>query len=193
MAPMNAAITIHNGIRGEGVSADSIQRNELISLLFHKHHGWLSAWLRKKTGCQHRAADLVQEAFARILLLPDPRQLEQPRAFMVTTATRILIDEQRRRLLEQTYLEALYRLQGDDPACADTPEQIMQAVQALETISSMLDGLAAKPRRAFLLSRFDGLGHAEIATELGVSASMVKQYLASALGHCYRVLYPAAA
>jgi len=87
----------------------------------------------------------------------------------------------------------LYRLQGDDPASADTPEQIMQAVQALDAISRMLDGLAAKPRRAFLLSRLDGLGHAEIAAELGVSASMVKQYLASALGHCYRVLYPAAA
>ncbi|CDG84053.1 sigma-70 family RNA polymerase sigma factor [Janthinobacterium agaricidamnosum] len=175
------------------MSADSINRNEFLSLLFHNHHGWLAAWLRKKTGCPHRAADLAQEAFARILMLPDPRRLEQPRAFMVTTATRIIIDEQRRRMLEQSYLEALYRLHGDDPLCADSPEQIMLAVQALQAIDSMLGGLAAKPRRAFLLSRLDGLGHAEIAAELGVSASMVKQYLASALGHCYRVLYPAAA
>lgn len=174
------------------MSADRIQHNArdaFLSLLFQNHHGWLWAWLRKKTGCPHHAADLAQEAFARILMLPDPTGLQQPRAFMVTTATRLIIDQARRRKLEQAYLDALEQLHDAFPSCADSPEQIMIAVEALDAIAVMLEGLASGPRQAFLLNRLEGLGHAEIATRLGVSASMVKQYIAAAAAHCYRVLY----
>ncbi|MNY46243.1 putative RNA polymerase sigma factor FecI [compost metagenome] len=49
----------------------------------------------------------------------------------------------------------------------------------------MLDGLSAKARAAFLYSQIDGLTHKEIATALGVSVSMVRQYIAQALQRCY--------
>lgn len=174
------------------MTVGGLSKNEFLSLLFREHHGWLAAWLRKKTGCPHHAADLAQEAFARILSLADPASLQQPRAFMVTTATRLIIDEERRRKLEQAYLEALALMRDSHQACADSPEQIMLAVEALNAIAAMLEGLAEKPRRAFLMNRLDGLSHGEIAAELKVSASMVKQYLAAATLHCYRALYPAA-
>jgi RNA polymerase sigma-70 factor (ECF subfamily) len=110
---------------------------------------------------------------------------------MVTTATRLIIDEERKRRLEQAYLEALLLMRGAQQECADSPEQIMLAVEALNAIASMLEGLAERPRRAFLMNRLDGLSQGEIAAELKVSTSMVKQYLAAATLHCYRVLYPA--
>jgi RNA polymerase sigma factor (sigma-70 family) len=179
----NVSSSTHNNI-------DTIDRSEFLGRLFVSHQGWLSAWLRKKTGCPHHAADLVQEAFIRVLTLADPMQLQQPRAFLTTTATRLLIDEARRRKLEQAYLEALANMADAYEDVAHTPEQILLAVEALNAIATMLEGLAVKPRRAFLMSRLDGAGHAEIAAELGVSVSMVKQYVATAIGHCYRVLYP---
>lgn len=169
---------------------DHNNRTAFLSQLFVNHHGWLSSWLRKKTGCPHHAADLAQEAFTRVLLLADPTELQQPRAFLTTTATRLMIDEARRRKLEQAYLEALAALAADGQQYADSPEQVMLAVQALDAIAVMLEGLPPKPRRAFLMNRLDGSSHADIALALGVSASMVKQYIASAIGHCYRVLYP---
>jgi len=52
----------------------------------------------------------------------------------------------------------------------------------------MLDTLPAKPRSAFLLHRLEGWSYGEIAAELGVSSSMVKQYVARALAHCYLAL-----
>lgn len=172
------------------MTVGGLSKNEFLSLLFREHHGWLSAWLRKKTGCPHHAADLAQEAFTRILCLADPASLQQPRAFMVTTATRLIIDEERRRKLERAYLEALAQMRDSRQECADSPEQIMLAVEALNAIAAMLEGLAEKPRRAFLMHRLDGAAHADIAAALNVSASMVKQYLATATLHCYRALYP---
>jgi RNA polymerase sigma-70 factor (ECF subfamily) len=143
--------------------------------------------LRKKLGCSQRAADLAHDAFIRILTLAEPQNLKEPRAFLTTTATRLLIDGARRRKIEQAYLEAL-AVNADDTNFPN-PEAIHAALQTLERISVLLEGLPAKPREAFLLNRLDGLSYGEIAEVLGVSSSMVKQYMAKVLVHCYKALH----
>ncbi|WP_239796219.1 sigma factor-like helix-turn-helix DNA-binding protein [Candidatus Nitrotoga arctica] len=42
-----------------------------------------------------------------------------------------------------------------------------------------------KARRAFLLAQLEGLTYAEIAQQLGVSVSMIKQYMLRATQQCY--------
>jgi RNA polymerase sigma-70 factor (ECF subfamily) len=81
--------------------------------------------------------------------------------------------------------DAFIRVLMPDPAA------IHVALQALERIAEMLAGLPAKAREAFLLSRLDGLTYSEIATRLGVSPSSVKNYISSALVHCYHSLHAA--
>jgi len=41
-----------------------------------------------------------------------------------------------------------------------------------------LEGLSGKARQAFFYSQIDGLTYSEIAVRLGVSPSMVRQYMA---------------
>lgn len=166
---------------------DLMHRDRQFTVLYSDHHSWLHGWLRRKLGCSQRAADLAHDAFIRVLTLAEPQSLKEPRAFLTTTATRLLIDGARRRKLEQAYLEALavHAEEGATPS----PEAIHAALQALERIAQLLEGLAYKPREAFLLNRLDGLSYSEIAKVLGVSSSMVKQYMASVLVHCYRVTY----
>ena len=169
-------------------AADDLSgRQRTITEWYNDHHGWLNAWLRNKLGCSQRAADLAQDAFVRVLALAEPQTIEQPRAFLATTANRLLIDGARRRKIEAAYLDAL-TAQSAEQGMPD-PELIHIALQALERISEMLAGLAPRPREAFLLSRLDGLGYSEIAQHLGVSSSMVKQYIASVLVHCYTVVH----
>ncbi|MFF7710858.1 sigma-70 family RNA polymerase sigma factor [Pseudomonas sp. NPDC007930] len=160
-----------------------------VTLMYSDHHGWLHGWLWKKLGCSQRAADIAQDAFLRVLALADPGSIQQPRAFLATTANRLLIDGARRRRIESAYLEAL-ALRSEDHA-AHGPEAIHAAVDALERVFQMLQGLPAKPREAFLLSRLDGLAYVDIAARLGVSPSMVKQYIAKVLVHCYTTLHGA--
>jgi len=162
-------------------------RQQHLALLYSDHHGWLHTWLRKKLGCSQRAADLAHDAFIRVLTLPEPQDLKEPRAFLTTTATRLLIDGGRRRKIERAYLDAL-ALHCDE-AHSLGPEAIHGALQMLEKIARLLEGLPAKPRQAFLLNRLDGLGYGEIAELLGVSASMVRQYMATVLTHCYKALH----
>jgi RNA polymerase sigma-70 factor (ECF subfamily) len=166
---------------------DPISRQQQISRLYRDHHAWLHNWLRKKLGCSHRAADLAHDAFIRVLSLAEPHGLKEPRAFLTTTATRLLIDGARRRKIEHAYLDAL-ALHADE-ASIPSPEAIHTALQILEKIARLLEGLPARPRQAFLLSRLDGLSYSEIAEVLGVSSSMVKQYMASVLVHCYKTLH----
>jgi DNA-directed RNA polymerase specialized sigma24 family protein len=49
----------------------------------------------------------------------------------------------------------------------------------------LLDGLSAKARTAFLMSRLEGLAYKEIAARLGVSVASVEKYMAAAVRHCY--------
>ncbi|MFA0995821.1 MULTISPECIES: sigma-70 family RNA polymerase sigma factor [Pseudomonas syringae group] len=166
---------------------DDASRRQQMTELYVDHHSWLQNWLRKKLGCSQRAADLAHDAFVRILTLTEPLNLKEPRAFLATTATRLLIDGARRRKVERAYLDAL-ALHADETSIP-SPEAIHAALQILERIARLLEGLPEKPRQAFLLHRLDGLTYSEIATHLGVSSSMVKQYMASVMVHCYKALH----
>lgn len=168
---------------------DGLRRQQHLTELYSDHHGWLHNWLRKKLGCSQRAADLAHDAFIRILTLAEPQSIKEPRAFLATTAGRLMIDSARRRRIEQAYLEAL-AIHVRDAGMPD-PEAIHAALQTLEKIALMLAGLSAKVREAFLLSRLDGLTYNEIAAHLGVSSASVKNYIACALVHCYTALHGA--
>lgn len=164
----------------------SIQ-DSLLHDFYVSHNAWLHAWLSKKTGSKVDAADLMQDTFLRILLKADLSSIMEPRAYITSVATHIMIDHVRRRKLEQAYLEALALNQAE--GFAASPEDYQSAIETLLAISKMLDGLPEKARRAFLMSRLEEASHADIAVSLGVSTSMVKQYIARALVHCYQVIY----
>jgi len=38
-----------------------------MAALYVAHHGWLQAWLRRRLGDAHQAADLAQDTFVRLL------------------------------------------------------------------------------------------------------------------------------
>lgn len=157
-------------------------------VLYHEHHAWLFGWLRKKLGCAHHAADLAQDTFLRIVAARDSLpQLIEPRAYLSTTAKRLLIDRQRHALIEQAWLAELTLLAQDLP-CAPSPEDIVQAAQTLNAIARVLEGLSGKAREAFLAHYLDGESHAAIAERLQVSTRMVHKYLVQALMRCGEAL-----
>ncbi|WP_293778725.1 sigma-70 family RNA polymerase sigma factor [uncultured Oxalicibacterium sp.] len=152
--------------------------------LYCEHQGWLFGWLRRKLGCAHQAADLTQDTFVRIIASRDALlAMREPRAYLTTTAKRLLVDQARHQLIETAYLEALqaFALHSDS---SPSPERILQTVQALVEIDAVLERLSANARQAFLLHYLDGLTHAAIANQLGVSTRMIQKYLVQALAHC---------
>lgn len=157
-----------------------------IHTLYSDHHGWLYGWLRKKLGCAHNAADVAHDTFLRIIASRDALLgIQEPRAFLTTTAKRLLVDRVRRQSIEQAYLSELAHA-AETLAGYPSPEQTLATLQALEEISAALHGVSAKAREAFLLHYLDGLTHAAIAVQLDVSTRMVRKYLVQALANCHR-------
>lgn len=160
-----------------------------VDVIYREHHGWLCAWLRRKLNCPHQAADIAHDTFLRVLALSQMLDLQEPRAYLTTTAKRLIIDQARRQRVEQAYLAEL-ALAAEALDHVPSPEQILATIQVLERISAALEGLAQKPQQAFLLHYLEGQTHAEIANHLGVSDRMVRKYLVQALMYCcqFRIL-----
>jgi RNA polymerase sigma-70 factor (ECF subfamily) len=157
------------------------------SSLYAAHSAWLMGWLRRHTRCTHRAADLAQDTFCRVLEKPAALPLREPRSYLATLARRILIDDIRRREIERAYL-AIHLARSENMETL-TPDRIAEAVQLLSAIMELLQALPDKVCRAFLMIRFDGMGYAQAARDLGVSDRMVKRYVAQAYAHCYALAY----
>lgn len=155
-----------------------------ISALYSEHHSWLFCWLRRKLGCAHNAADLAQDTFARILNARESvATLREPRAFLSTTARRLIIDQSRRKKIENAYLQEL-ALTAQALEGFQSPEQILTTLEALEQIAFILEGMHEKARQAFVLYYLDGMTQCEIARQLGLSDRTVRKYLIQALLHC---------
>jgi RNA polymerase sigma factor (sigma-70 family) len=156
--------------------------------IYGDHHGWLTGWLAKKTGCKHQAADLTQDTFMRFLQQPaheKTQEIREPRAYLTTIARRVLSNFYKRQSLEQAYLEALKQLPENITLSA---EDILIIQQTLYQIDTMLDGLPIKVRRAFLLSQLEGMHYANIAIELNVSERTVKRYMTQAFEQCLTLM-----
>lgn len=153
-----------------------------VQALYSNHHGWLHAWLRRKLGCSHNAADLAHDTFLRVLSKREPVVAAEPRAYLATIANGLVVDFHRRRALERAYLDTLAAL--PEPQWP-SPEARAIVLEALTAIDAMLDGMKPPVREAFILSQLDGLTYAQIAARLGVTVRTVSNYMLKAIEHCY--------
>lgn len=154
-----------------------------IQTLYRQHHNWLNKWLRTRLGCSHQAADVAQDTYLRLLTSGRYPSNDQARPYLIQIAKGLVIDNHRRHLIEQAYLETLAQ---QPEALAPAPEDIHQALQALIRIDAMLAGLKSKIREAFILSRFDGLTYSEIAVQLNISVAAVRKYMFIAMQACIK-------
>lgn len=156
----------------------------VITDLYSEHHGWLFAWLRRKLGCRHNAADVAQDTFARILQARESvTSIREPRAYLSTTAKRLIIDQSRRKQIENAYLQELL-LTADALEGYQSPEHILTTLEALEQIAFVLEGLPEKVRQSFVLYYLDDLTQSAVARQLNLSERTVRKYLIQALLHC---------
>lgn len=160
--------------------------NGAMHTFYTEHHGWLSAWLRRRLGCAHSAADLAQDTFVRVLLRPQVLPtLREPRAYLSTLAKGVVSEHWRRQALERAYLETLALL--PEPL-ALSPEERLSLLQTLDEIDAMLDGLSPKAREAFVLSQLEGLTYASIAERLQISERTVKRYMQQGFERCLALM-----
>ncbi len=164
------------------MSDATIGQPALLSEIFRSDYRWLSERLRFRLGCRYNAEDVASESFLQLSTLTALETVRDSRAMLTTIANRVMYDSSRRKNLERAYVAALA---SAPEKVHHSPEEHHMLLEALLAIDKALEGLSDNARRAFLMSQLDGLTYAQIAGELGVSSSMVRQYMAKAMMKCY--------
>ncbi|WP_319518907.1 sigma-70 family RNA polymerase sigma factor [uncultured Martelella sp.] len=126
------------------------------------------------------AEDVTQEAFAK--LQKSNVEPDGPGIF-VRTIRNLAIDRLRAADIRRTHAQ---RAQAVEEYDAPSPDRIVTARQELEDLFTALQQLPRRRQQIFLLNRLDGMRHAEIARQLGISVSTVEKELRSALEFCQR-------
>lgn len=155
--------------------------DDLRERLFARYRSPLLAFFSRRTSNPSESEDLAHEVICRLLQRKDLGDVNEIDAFIFTTARNLLRDRARRA-------EVRDRNHGEIKALADgveviTPERVIQGRQDLKAVVAALSELDEKPRDMFILHRFDGMKHKEIAEAYGLSVSSVEKYLMKAFAH----------
>lgn len=156
-----------------------------LSFMYRENQPWLRAWLTSRVGCSETAADLAQDTFLRLLKSDRRPPTGHSRRYLTQVAKGLMIDDYRRKTIEQAYLA---RLRAMPESFAPDPEAHHAVIEALLEIDKMLKGLPEKVQNALLLRQLEGLSYGEIAARLSVSVSSVEKYVARGLAACCRAL-----
>lgn len=144
--------------------------------------------VHRRLGCRETAQDITQDLFLKIdRLIGRFHSEHDARCFLIRMAINAASDRYR---VDRRRAEIVAALptgeEPADPAAAADMRRQMQLVEAA------LDELPQKCREVLYLARIQGLTHAEIAIQLGVSRSLVDKYATRALLHCRQRLSAAA-
>lgn len=135
---------------------------------------------------RNEAEDIVQEAYLRWQRL-DTAAIENPRAFLFTLALNLVRDRARHlnHVCAHKEIASLYHAEASHAA---DPANRVEGQNQLDRVLHALLDLQETVRHAFLLHRFDGLSHHEIAQRLSISAKTVERHICRASEACLAIL-----
>ncbi|MCH4247819.1 MAG: RNA polymerase sigma factor [Acinetobacter populi] len=167
-------------------STQQSQNKQAFIQFYTENYSWLFNWLRKKLQNGSKAEDILQDTFTKILSLERLPYIQEAKAYLTVTASRIIIDQARKEKIEQLYLQYLIENQYEEDECS--PEQMLISVDLLNRIANVLCGLDERSRKVLLLYHIEGKTQAEIALILNITRKTVKADLVKALMYCNRRL-----
>lgn len=158
--------------------------------MLERYHRELLNFLYRQVNDRDTAADLAQESFLRVLNTQASGQaVLDMRALLYRTARNLVIDQHRRDVHRRH--EVLDDLDEADHPVAPAyqqPDAILSYEQHARALIRAIESLPPRCMQAFVLSRFDGFSHQEVADYMGISKNMVAQHVARGLLTCQACL-----
>lgn len=140
----------------------------------------LVRFFARRVGSAAVAEELVQELFLRLLRRADLFELQNLDGYVFEAAANLARDRARREAARRSGQHvdvADLQLASEEPS----PEQVVDDRRRLERLMAAMRRLPRRTRTVLVLSRFEGLTHAQIAARLGVTVSAVEKQVAKAL------------
>jgi len=146
------------------------------ALLFEEEAPRLMRFLRR-FGPRISAEDIRQDAFAK--LVASNEEIASPRAYLITTARNLALNDIRRQANHKT--DAYADVETIAPAAAPDPEAELIAAEEASAAEAALAALEPHLREALMLHIIEGLTQPEAAKRLGVSRRTLQRYIEAAL------------
>ncbi len=158
--------------------------NETLSQHFATYRSDVLAYIRSRVDNPHLAEDLLQQTFLRLLQRANWTTVENPKAYLKTTARNVLADHYRLKNVSFNAAGVEYNEQLDADDTLE-PGSLLESHQQLELLTGALESLSSTVRRSFILCRFFGHTHAEAGEMLGLSPRTVEKHVAKGLAACF--------
>ena len=154
--------------------------------LFHSAGDDLRRFLSRKVSCPHTVADIMQEAFLRLMGAQPSTDIRDPRAYLFRIAANLAINHVTRGkdTIDPCDVEQASSATASALSEERTPERVVQGNQQLQRVMEAIDGLPSRCKTVFILYRFHTLSQETIAARLGISVSMVEKHVIRAMRCC---------
>lgn len=146
---------------------------------YQEYHSKLYRYVYKYTRSQYLAEETVQLSFIKLWEKRESLSAEHTldaQIFRIAKST--LVD-----LLRKESLRLTNALPDTEPAHMYTYNQTTEQKNEMAHVLNAIEALPHICRKVFKLSRFEGLSHKDIATELSVSPKTVEAHISKALKH----------
>jgi len=144
-----------------------------------EHYDSVQGAIRSRAGCPELAADVMQEAFLKLLTAPPPGVvIRHPGRYLRQVAGRLLID----RIRAERSRCSHRRQQLPPTLAAATPEpcELVGRREQLRAIGRALARLSPRCREVFVRRCLDGQGYDAIAAALGIAPSTIEKHMIKA-------------
>ncbi|MGB0743841.1 MAG: RNA polymerase sigma factor [Opitutales bacterium] len=165
-----------------GGQSDAAESEADLVALFRALESPLLGFTYQMVKDEQLAQDIVQEAFIR--LQAHFHQVEQPKAWLYTTARRMAIDQIRRnrKVVPFASGDTAEDSRELDPAdTAPTPDEEADAHERTSLLRVCIERLAARERTLVQLKFIEELSYKEIAAKMGMTVGHVGYQLHHAL------------
>ena len=150
--------------------------------LVRLHARELRTFLTRRLGSVDAAEDVCQDLFLKLWEKQSTVEVRQPRAYLMRAASNMATDYQRTRGRHSaSNYEALQDVIAD---AKPSPESETDHKQRLEVLCRAVARLPKRCRQVFVLHKFKGHSHVEIAEMLGISRNAVEKNIVRAMGYC---------
>lgn len=156
------------------------ETNQILTL-YEENYGNIYRFALKKLGSHADAQDAAQEVFGRLIRRNSIAGLSSPTGYIWRIARNLIREIRRTRAIRSRWMSPS-KENVDEHASKDPgPDDVVENRQMHEKILHTLNNLPPRRREVFILHRFKGLSHKEIADQLNISPKTVENHMVKAL------------
>lgn len=149
---------------------------ELVKIYWPQIYGTALRLIREPEQAKDLAQDMFMKLWNNREKLPG---VSNVKSFLYVSARNLVMDHLEKKVLTTSNIEYLVDyFQESNTADA---QRKMEFAELEQTLAAAIQSLPGKTKEVFILHRFGGLNHAEIAQKLGISEVSSKTYIVRAL------------